>query len=89
LPSSKMRQVSLMSNDFEVTVPNGTLLVHMQKCDAVGTCYRSTWVTEISGDGDFEIVTRESAICHTRDTGHEVDYVTGTIETMVPLRIPT
>jgi hypothetical protein len=73
-----------MSN-YEVN-PLGEILVHMYKCDAVGTCHRSTWTTELSGSGDFYVVTRETAAEHVRRTGHQVEYVRGTVETLVPMR---
>jgi hypothetical protein len=70
--------------------PQGTLPVHMFKCDAVGTCHRSTWTTEVSRVGaGFEIVTREKAADHVRATGHQVDFVQGTIETLASMRVET
>jgi hypothetical protein len=59
----------------------------MWQCDDRPDCYRSGWTSEISGTGDgFEVVTREQAADHARKTGHEVEFVKGTIERMIPLR---
>jgi hypothetical protein len=71
-------------NDFEI-MSDGTLLVHMMKCNQLLCPFPNDM--EISGTGDgFERVTRDAAAAHVREYGHEVEFVKGTVEMIVPLR---
>jgi hypothetical protein len=71
-------------SDFEI-MSDGILLVHMMKCNQLLCPFPSDMEIRGTGDG-FERVTREAAAEHVRQFGHEVEFVKGTVEMIVPLR---